>query len=172
MTASIAKQNSADHWASEQEPFVDEFYFYLLIHAHALLSRRVDVFTAEENVSRNEFKVLVTMVGNPGISLGQLAETMQVQQSTLSRIVDRMVDTGFIERKAALGDRRSLELNLTKKGRAKAAPLVDHGNALNTYVEAMLGPQDSKDLKRILKLIISNECNTAVDHTMSRYTKV
>ena len=35
----------------------------------------------------------------------------------------------------------------------------------------MLGPQDSKDLKRILKLIISNECNTAVDHTMSRYTK-
>ena len=171
MTASIAKQDPADHGSSEQKPFVDEFYFYLLIHSHALLSKRVDVFTDKENVSRNEFKVLVSMVGNPGISLGRLAETMQIQQPTLSRIVDRMVDSGLIERKAAPGDRRSLELDLTKKGWAKAAPLVDHGNALNTHIEKLLGPRDSKDLKRILNRIIDNERNIAVDHPMRQPTE-
>ena len=161
MSESIPKQSTADHETSDPEPFINDFYFYLLIHAHSLLSQRVDVFTAEENVSRNEFKVLVTMVGNPGISLGQLAETMQVQQSTLSRIVERMVDARLIERKAARGDRRSLELDLTDTGWAKAAPLVDYGSALNTYVESVLGSRDSNDLKRILKRIISNERNAA-----------
>jgi MarR family transcriptional regulator, organic hydroperoxide resistance regulator len=161
MTTSIAKQNSAEQTASEQEPFIDEFYFYLLIHAHSLLSKHVDVYTAEENVSRNEFKVLVSMVGNPGLSLGQLAEIMQIQQSTLSRMIDRMVGVGLIERKAARGNRRSLALNLTSQGKAKAAPLVKHGTTLNTYIETVLGPKDSGDLKRILKRIISNERDVA-----------
>jgi DNA-binding MarR family transcriptional regulator len=163
MIAPIAKQNSADQMASEQEPFIDEFYFYLLIHAHSLLSKHVDGFTAEENVSRNEFKVLVSMVGNSGISLGQLAEIMQIQQSTLSRMIDRMVDVELIERKAARGNRRSLALDLTSRGKAKAAPLVEHGTALNTYIESVLGPQDSSDLKRILKRIISNERDVAIN---------
>jgi DNA-binding MarR family transcriptional regulator len=164
MKVSRGTQTSAKYGISEQEPFVDEFYFYLLIHAHALLSKRVDLFTSKEKVSRNEFKVLLTMVGNPGISLGHLAETMQVKQSTLSRIVDPMVDNGLIKRKPAQGDRRALELDLTKKGCAKAAPLLDHGAELNTCVEEMLGPQDSKHLKRILKRIINHERSAKLKH--------
>ena len=166
MKASKGLQNSARYGISEQEPFVNEFYFYLLIHAHALLSKRVDLFTSKEKVSRNEFKVLLTMVGNPGISLGHLAETMQVKQSTLSRIVDPMVDNGLIKREPAQGDRRALELNLTKKGCAKAAPLLDHGAELNCCVEEMLGPQDSRHLKRILKRIINHERSAKLKHLM------
>ena len=77
-----------------------------------------------------------------------------------------MVDNGLIKREPAQGNRRALELNLTKKGCTKAAPLLDHGAELNCCVEEILGTKDSKHLKRILKRIINHERNVNLNCLM------
>mgnify|MGYP001178879174 CR=1 FL=1 len=140
-----------------ETPFVNEFFPYLLAHAHSLLTRHVTAFAAAENSSRNEFRVLVTLVGNDDLSLGRLAEMMQVKQPTLSRIIDKLVASGLVDRRESSDDRRSVKIRLSRLGRREVKPLLKRARTLNDGIISSLGAEDSKNLKRILERIIENE---------------
>ena len=60
----------------------------------------------------------------PGLSLGDLSTRMFAHPSTVSGIVDRLVERGVVARKVDPGDRRSIRLTLTAAGRRvlKASP--------------------------------------------------
>lgn len=51
------------------------------------------------------------------VSLKQLGELLIAEAGHPSRLVDRLVDAGFVQRKAAVADRRRIELTLTVEGR-------------------------------------------------------
>jgi len=140
-----------------EAPFVSDFFPYLLAQAHSLLTRHVTAFAAAENSSRNEFRVLVTLVDNNDLSLGRLAEVMQVKQPTLSRIIDKLVDSSLVERTVSSDDRRSVRIRLSRSGRREVKPLLRRARTLNNKIISSLGPEDSKNLKRILDRIIENE---------------
>ena len=140
-----------------EAPFVSDFFPYLLAQAHSLLTRHVTDFAAAENSSRNEFRVLVTLVGNDDLSLGRLADMMQVKQPTLSRIIDKLVVSGLVDRAISSDDRRSVKIRLSRSGRREVKPLLRRARTLNDEIISSLGPQDSKNLKRILDRIIEIE---------------
>ncbi len=142
---------------NKHESFVDEFLPYLLSHTHSLLTRRISSIILDEPISMNEFKVLTTLIGNNVLSLRQLAEMMQVKQSTLSRIVDNMVGSKLLSRRDAAGDRRRIEIKLTQKGFERVTPLLKRVKDAERAAEASLGSTDSKSLKRILKKLIKEE---------------
>ena len=146
-----------------QESFVDDFLPYLLSHAYSLLSRRLNSIAREESVSMNEFKVLTTLIGNDGLSLRQLAEMMQVKQPTLSRIVDSMVESGVLTRQDAAGDRRRIEIGLTKVGLSLVKPLLVLAKDAERGAQTKLGPKDTDSLKRILRKLIESESSRKPD---------
>ena len=86
---------------------IDEFLPYLLAQASNLVSRQIDEIAAAERMSRNECKVLLTLIDNEGVSLNELADLMIIKQPTLSRIVETMVDAGWLDRTVVARDRRS-----------------------------------------------------------------
>ena len=139
------------------EPFVDDYLPYLLSHTHSLLTRRIQLIIQEESITMNELKVLTTLVGNNVLSLKQLADMMQVKQSTLSRIVENMVKSKLLSRRDAAGDRRRIEIKLTQKGFERVTPLLKRVKDAERAAEASLGSTDSKSLKRILKKLIKEE---------------
>ena len=151
-----AKSNGPATGAN-QGSFVDDFLPYLLSHAYSLLARRISMFAEQEQVSMNEFRVLITLIGNDGLSLRQLAEMMQVKQPTLSRIVDGMVESGMLNRRSAKGDRRRIEIRLTAAGLDKVTPLLHHAKDFEKEALADLGAQDSATLKQILRKLIGGE---------------
>lgn len=51
------------------------------------------------------------------LSLGDLAAAEQVRPPTMSRIVDALVAAGLLTRDAAPGDRRSVRIEATEKGK-------------------------------------------------------
>ncbi|MCT1577266.1 MarR family transcriptional regulator [Oceanobacillus kimchii] len=57
----------------------------------------------------------------PNISLQQLAEKMNINKSTVSSTVDRLVKASFIKREQSTSDRRAINLNLTEEGKKKEA---------------------------------------------------
>jgi DNA-binding MarR family transcriptional regulator len=70
-------------------------------------------------VSHSEYDVLVNVAGGAreGVRPTDLAERVLLTKSGLTRLLDRLVDRGFIERHACPTDRRGQLIVLTAEGR-------------------------------------------------------
>lgn len=84
---------------------------------------------ADTGVSHSEYDVLVNVASGPkdGLRPTDLAERVLITKSGLTRLLDRLVDRGYIERRACASDRRGQLIVLTPDGRRafrRAAPNV------------------------------------------------
>ena len=73
------------------------------------------------------------------LTMGQLATALLFSKSGLTRLVDRLVEAGLVERLARPGDRRSLHIALTDAGEEKfrqALPI--HLNHVKRYFAAYI----------------------------------
>lgn len=74
------------------------------------------------------YDVLVTLyqyAAEEGLSMQQLADNIMMSTSGLTRLVDRMIDGGLIQRKRAK-DRRIVYVFLTDAGREKLEAVLPH----------------------------------------------
>jgi len=74
--------------------------------------------TSKEDITPGLFGMLQVIAANPGLGQSRLAETMEVDRSTIVKVVDRLEDRGLIMREPSATDKRSHRLRLTDKGRA------------------------------------------------------
>jgi DNA-binding MarR family transcriptional regulator len=84
------------------------------------------------DVSPSQFAVLLLIEANPGIKQIELAEILDVDRSTMVRLVDRCVDAKLVRRGSSKIDRRVAPPVLTARGRAlveRVEPLVGHAEA-------------------------------------------
>ena len=109
---------------------------------------------AAERMSRNECKVLLTLIDNEDVSLNELADLMIIKQPTLSRIVETMVDAGWLDRTVVARDRRSVNIRLTRSGIKKAQPLLLHARKMDDLLKEDFGSAYSKELKKLLLQLI------------------
>ena len=71
--------------------------------------------------TRAQWAVLLRLERREGLKQSDLAEDLDIQPITLTRLVDRLCENGLIERRADPNDRRAKRLYLT----AAARPLLD-----------------------------------------------
>lgn len=83
--------------------------------ARRLLRMQKDCIRRYE-VTFSHSHVVYEVQGHPGISLGELADALGLDDSTASRHVKSLVDRGLIAGSAAAGDHRQLALRLTAAG--------------------------------------------------------
>ncbi|SFE83431.1 MarR family winged helix-turn-helix transcriptional regulator [Blastococcus tunisiensis] len=69
------------------------------------------------DVSAVQLRALAVLRGGPGANLGRLAEGLGITMSTSSRLVDRLVAGGLVERRPSPQTRREISLFLTQVGR-------------------------------------------------------
>lgn len=81
--------------------------------------------TEQIGVTVMQFKVLRTLQEEPNISLGELADRLQVGNSTMSGIVERLVKAGYLLRERSEDDRRTLLLRLTEEGKERQNQTYD-----------------------------------------------
>ena len=75
-------------------------------------------------VTSAQLFVLRELGASPGMALGELAQRVHTSQSTVSEVVGRLVDAGFVRRRTPAADGRRRELTLSARGRniVDAAP--------------------------------------------------
>jgi MarR family transcriptional regulator, organic hydroperoxide resistance regulator len=64
--------------------------------------------------------VLTTLTEREGVSQQELAERLYVTKGNISGLIDRLVASGLVERRAIAGDRRSHAIYLTAAGGRRA----------------------------------------------------
>jgi len=104
--------------------------------AHAL-RKAFDRRAVGMGVTRAQWKVLFRLERVPGLRQIELADLLDIEPITLSRIVDRLEEAGLVERVADPADRRAWRLHVT----AKAQPLIGklHAVADEMIAEAFAG---------------------------------
>jgi DNA-binding MarR family transcriptional regulator len=147
-------KKGSDQYNRKEKLAIDEFLPYLLAHASNLVSRQIDEIAFAEQMSRNKCKVLLTLIDNDGVSLNELANLMIIKQPTLSRIVETMVDAGWLERTVVARDRRAVNIRLTKLGLDQAQPLLLHARKMDAIIEKNMGFTASEHLKKLLSQLI------------------
>ena len=82
-------------------------------------------------MSRAQWAVLKRLELNEGLKQSELAEMLDLQPITLTRLLDRLCDNGLIERRPDPNDRRAKRLYLTPAAR----PLMDALRAVQELME-------------------------------------
>ena len=120
------------------------------------IRRSFDQRAATAGVTRQQWRVLARLKREPGLRQVELAERLDMEPITLCRIVDRLEESGLVERRPDPSDRRAWRLELTEK----AAPLVTQlrGLAHDLAEEIMEGMEESElgRLREELAIIRSN----------------
>jgi len=83
------------------------------------LTMGISVHAADEvddHVSTVQLRALTLLGRDPGSNLGRLAEAMGVALSTASRLVERLVSAGLVDRRTSDVNRREVTLRLTEHG--------------------------------------------------------
>lgn len=96
---------------------LDKSLGFLATRTARSLKRALDAKLAEHELTATQYIVLVRLWEEDGIPLTQLGEPLYLDNPTITGIVDRMERDGLLERRRDGGDRRVVNVYLTKKGR-------------------------------------------------------
>jgi DNA-binding MarR family transcriptional regulator len=123
--------------------------------AHAL-RRAFDRRAVTLGVTRAQWKVLFRLSRTPGLRQVELADMLDVEPITLSRIVDRLQEAGLVERVADPADRRAWRLQLTDKAQPLIAKLRKLAEVLVDEAFAGIDPDQVAMMRTNLQKIREN----------------
>ena len=96
-------------------------FAFVLSDVARLLRTYADQRARQFGMTRAQWAVLARLEHAEGLKQAELAEQLDLQPITLTRLVDRLCANGLIERRADPSDRRAKRLYLTPAAR----PLMD-----------------------------------------------
>jgi DNA-binding MarR family transcriptional regulator len=126
--------------------------------AHARLVRLLDEdLRAEHDLSLAEYDALVQLAEAPGrrLRMHQLADQVLLSRSGVTRLIDRLVSDGSVERDLCKSDARGAEAVLTSAGldRLRAASKT-HLRGIGEHFIASIAPGDLEAVGRAMQDVI------------------
>jgi DNA-binding MarR family transcriptional regulator len=126
-----------------------------LIHISLVCNKMNEITTAQLkpfDVSLQQFNVLRILRGQNGkpANLSTLNERMVTKMSNTTRLVDKLIAKGFVDRVTCEKNRRKVDINITALGQ-KA--LLEMDNAMKTAEEEILKNLTEQDLIQMNNLL-------------------
>jgi MarR family transcriptional regulator, transcriptional regulator for hemolysin len=121
-----------------------------------LLRTYADQAAAKFGMTRAKWAVLVRLDRFEGLKQAELAEMLDLQPISLTRLLDGLAENGLIERRPDPEDRRAKRLYLTPAARPLIERLHDLGEDLMGTALAGLGPADIESMLAHLAIVKEN----------------
>jgi MarR family transcriptional regulator, transcriptional regulator for hemolysin len=138
---------------------VDMNFLFTLGELQRLVRLYADKQAARYGITRAQWAVLAKVERCEGLKQTELAELLEMQPITLTRLIDKLCDNGWIERRADQTDRRVNRLYLRKAAR----PLLGKLSGLRSEITATaldgINPSDAHRLLTLLESIKENVRN-------------
>ena len=93
-----------------EQPETD--FLFALFDLQRLVRQFVDKEASRYGTTRAQWAVLSKLARSEGLKQAELAELMDIQPSSLPRLIDRLCESGLIERRPDPNDRRANRLYL------------------------------------------------------------
>jgi DNA-binding MarR family transcriptional regulator len=128
------------------------------LRAHAQVTRRLEAdLLAAHDLPLAEYDVLVQLAHAPDrrLRMTELADRVLLSRSGLTRLVDRLVRAGLVERQACPNDARGILAVLTSAGLERlrgASPT--HLAGIAAYATGRLAPDELTELGRLLARLV------------------
>jgi DNA-binding MarR family transcriptional regulator len=129
---------------------------FLLNDVSRLMRQRFDERARSLGLTRAQWRVLRHLRQYEGIKQRSLAEMLEVETVTLGRHIDRLEDSGWVERRRDPADRRVWRLHLAEKSR----PMIDRLTELSGEVREFALMGFSKvDRDRLIESLLAMKDN-------------
>lgn len=113
-----------------KDPDLDRRFGFVVHDVARLLRKRVEQRAKCLGLTRSQWQVLAHLYRHEGINQSGLAEILELEPITVGRLLDRMEEAGWIERRAAPMDRRAYRLFMTERARPVLARMWAIGDAV------------------------------------------
>jgi MarR family transcriptional regulator for hemolysin len=115
----------------------DRHLGFLVNDLARLLRRNYDRRLQSLGLTQAQWRAIAHISRNEGMTQSELADRLEVQAITLTRLIDRMQKSGWVERRSHPSDRRAVQLYLT----GKCQPILEEmqSRAAETLREALAG---------------------------------
>jgi len=134
------------------------------VRAQAHVSRRLDEdLRAEHGLSLQEYVALLILAESPDrrLRMGRLADSLTLSKSGATRLIDRLVDDGLVDRVTCSSDLRGAEAMLTDSGLKRlrtAAPT--HLRGIADYFLSAIGDTDLQVVARTMESVADRACGS------------
>lgn len=103
------------------------------------------------DVTLPRFDLMAQLDRNPqGMTLSALSKRMMVSNGNLTGLVDRLVESGHLERRVSQTDRRSQVISLTKVGRSEFRQMA---SAHEGWIADLFGDLSKKERDGLMELL-------------------
>jgi len=135
---------------------------FLLHDVARLMRKRFEQNARGLGLTRSQCQVLAHLSRHEGIQQSSLADLLEVEPITLTRILDRLEEAALVERRAHPSDRRVRLLHLTKKAHPLLSEIFAIGAA--TRGEALEGVAEV-ERDRLFAILSSMKANLLTKST-------
>jgi MarR family transcriptional regulator, transcriptional regulator for hemolysin len=138
------------------QPSKNREFGFILNDVARLMRTYADYKAAQFGITRAQWAVLVRLDRSEGLNQSELAEMLDLQPITLTRLLDKLSDGGLIERRPDPDDRRAKRLFLTSAARPLLEQLALLGE--ETMANALEGvpPEDVERMVSDLVVVREN----------------
>ncbi|MCR9237135.1 MAG: MarR family transcriptional regulator [Alphaproteobacteria bacterium] len=140
------------------ESSADETVFIeLLFFAYRDFVSDPDALLQEYGFGRAHHRVVHFVARNPGISVAELLDILQITKQSLARVLKQLVETGFVQQQQGAQDRRQRLLFTTEKGEALFDKLREPQSRRIKNALSGLDARDRAGAERFLSYLINED---------------
>lgn len=130
--------------------FVEGYLGYLLGQANHALYKDFDSHVRAAGLSSVEWRVLATLHDSPPLTVSQLAHEVLSKQPTVTKLVQRMAEQGWVTLLADASDQRRTLVEASPAGKRLVRPLLEKARAHESEMLRSLPVAEQAALKKLL----------------------
>jgi DNA-binding MarR family transcriptional regulator len=115
-----------------------------------------DAFMDQIGMHRAQATLLCRLFVNDGMTQSELGEQLAVQGATITNILQRMEEAGFVRRQRDSEDNRLVRVYLTEAGRRKERAITEQFLKLESAVFEGISEKDRVRMRALLQQMLHN----------------
>jgi MarR family transcriptional regulator for hemolysin len=147
-------------------------FLFVLFETQRMLRLYADKLAVHYGITRAQWAVLAKLERTEGLKQSELAELMEMQPITLTRLIDRLCHNDLIERRDDAHDRRANRLYLRPAARPLLARLAELRGEITQTALSQISKSDARDLVDQLETIKNNVRDALQSVSENKTTKV
>jgi DNA-binding MarR family transcriptional regulator len=135
---------------------MDSNFAFEVAETAQALRRAFDRRAAALGVTRAQWRVLSRLARKDGQRQVELADALDVEPITLCRMIDRLSESGLVERQPDQLDRRAWRIHLTDRAEPVVAELKRVSERFLDDVLTGIAPAEQAAVRRVLEQVRAN----------------